>query len=225
MVVMHVARDGWPFIVGLPVVLGLLALGANAAGWPATARGLGIAAAVGCGFMLFFFRDPDREPPSDPDAVLSGADGVVMEIAEEPEPEFIGGPAVRISVFLSVFNVHVNRAPVAGRVTALKYTPGRFLFAFDNRASRVNENNSILIDGGRVRCLTRQIVGPVARRVVHWLAPNQELQKGDRIGMMKFGSRLDVYLPKGSAEIVVKKGDRVRAGETVMARLVTPDAG
>ena len=148
-----------------------------------------------------------------------------MEIVEEPEPEFIGGDAVRISVFLSVFNVHVNRAPVAGRVTALKYTPGRFLFAFDNRASRVNENNSILIDGGRVRCLTRQIVGPVARRVVHWLTLNQELQKGDRVGMMKFGSRLDVYLPRGSAEIVVKKGMKVRAGETVLARLVRQDAG
>ena len=222
---MHIARDGWPFIIGVPGVLGLLALGAAAAGWLPAARALGVVAAVGCGFMVFFFRDPDRTPPPDPDAVLSGADGVVMEIVEEPELEFIGGDAVRISVFLSVFNVHVNRAPVAGRVAALKYTPGRFLFAFDNRASRVNENNSILIDGGRVRCLTRQIVGPVARRVVHWLAPNQELQKGDRIGMMKFGSRLDVYLPRGTVEVLVTRGMKVRAGETVLARIVSRGPG
>lgn len=222
---MRIARDGWPFIFGVPGVLGALALGAAAAGWMPAARALGVLAAVGGGFMVFFFRDPDRTPPPDPDAVLSGADGRVMEIAEEPEPEFIGGDAVRISVFLSVFNVHVNRAPVAGRVRALKYTPGRFLFAFDNRASRVNENNSILIDGGCVRCLTRQIVGPVARRVVHWLTPNQELQRGERIGMMKFGSRLDVFFPRGTVEILVTRGMKVRAGETVLARLVSQDSG
>ena len=216
---MRIARDGWPFIFGVPGTLGVLALGAAAAGWRSAACALGALAVVGGGFMIFFFRDPDRSPPPDPDAILSGADGRVMEIVEEPEAEFIGGEALRISVFLSVFNVHVNRAPVAGRVAALKYTPGRFLFAFDNRASRVNENNSILLVDGPVRCLTRQIVGPVARRVVHWLAPNQVLQKGDRIGMMKFGSRLDIYLPRGSAEVCVRKGMKVRAGETVLARI------
>ncbi len=222
---MRIARDGWPFIFGVPGVLGVLALGAAAAGWNCAARVLAVLAVVGGGFMVFFFRDPDRTPPSDPAALLSGADGRVMAIVEEPEPEFIGGDAIRISVFLSVFNVHVNRAPVAGRVRAIKYTPGRFLFAFDNRASRVNENNSILIDGGPVRCLTRQIVGPVARRVVHWLTPNQELQKGDRIGMMKFGSRLDVFFPRGTVEVLVTRGMNVRAGETVLARLVSRSSG
>lgn len=218
---LHIARDGWPFILGAPMAFGAAALLAYGLGGVGAARWLAVTALVVGGFMLFFFRDPDRTPPDDPDAVLSGADGRVMEIVEETEPDFIRGEAVRISVFLSIFNVHVNRAPVDGRVTALRHTPGRFLFAFDNRASQVNENNSILIEGGRVRCLARQIVGPVARRVVHWLRPDQGLRKGDRIGMMKFGSRMDVFLPRGSVEILVKPGDHVRAGETVLARIVT----
>ncbi len=212
---------------GLGWILGAAAAGlvpasvAAAAGHGKAAKFLAAGGVVASAFMAFFFRDPERHPPDDADAVLSGADGRVMTVEADADPGFLGEPTVRISVFLSIFDVHVNRAPISGRIVSVLHEPGRFRFAFDPRASRVNERNTICIEGERVRCVVRQIVGPVARRVVHWLEPGQAVRAGDRIGLMKFGSRLDVFLPLGSVDVLVCTGMMVRAGETVIARLRT----
>ena len=115
--------------------------------------------------------------------------------------------------------MHVNRSPMAGKVSALAYTPGKRLFTFQDAASERNEHSSILIEGQNTRCLVKQIVGPVVRRVVYWLHMDQELGQGDRIGIMKFGSRMDIYFPASEVEVLVKKGDKVRAGETIVAKL------
>lgn len=126
---------------------------------------------------------------------------------------------VRISIFLSLFSVHVNRSPIAGKVRFLGYYPGKRYFTFQEKSSEFNQHSSILIEGKDTKCLVNQIVGPVARRVVYWLALDQSLEKGDRIGMMKFGSRLDMYFPKADITVAIKEGEHVAAGETVIAKL------
>lgn len=170
-------------------------------------------------FMIYFFRDPERPQVADGSVVVSGADGWVRCVEEMPEDKFLGTQCVRISTFLTPFDVHVNRAPIAGTVKALAYTPGKHLLTIQQAASEFNEHSSILIEGRRTRCLVKQIVGPIVRRVVYWLDENQQLSIGERIGMMKFGSRLDVYLPVADVNILVKKGDRVFAGKTAIARV------
>jgi phosphatidylserine decarboxylase len=142
-----------------------------------------------------------------------------MSVVEVNEPVWLRTNAVRISIFLSLFDVHVNRAPIAGQVKFLAYYPGTRYFTFQEKSSELNQHNSIFIQGPQTACLVNQIVGPVARRVVYWLTLDQEVRKGDPIGMMKFGSRLDMYLPRAEVEVVVKRGDKVLAGETVVARL------
>ncbi|MCF7855839.1 MAG: phosphatidylserine decarboxylase, partial [Candidatus Pacebacteria bacterium] len=172
-------------------------------------------------YMLFFFRDPPRTAPTDPDLVVSGADGVIAGIQTVEESRYLKGKAVRISIFLSLFDVHVNRAPISGMSTFLGYFPGEHFFTFEEKSSDHNQHNAILIEGEGTRCLVYQIVGPVCRRVVYW--PDHDapvsVMKGDPIGMMKFGSRLDMYFPEGDIEPVVSVGDKVRAGETVVAKL------
>lgn len=178
---------------------------------------------AGTAFLLFFFRDPDRTPPTDPAAVVSGADGRVMSIHHLKENTYLKTECVRISVFLSVFNVHVNRSPLSGEARFLGYFPGKKLFAFTEKSSEVNQHNKILVEGTQTRCLVAQIVGPVARRVVYWLSHTRAVpvRAGDRIGMMKFGSRLDISLPAADVEVLARVGDRVRAGETILARVKT----
>jgi phosphatidylserine decarboxylase len=176
---------------------------------------------MGTAFLLFFFRDPDRIPLQDPAAILSGADGRVMSVMRVAEKNYLNAECIRISVFLSIFDVHVNRSPLTGHSKFIGYFPGKKLFAFREKSSELNQHNKILIEGLQMRCLVAQIVGPVARRVVYWLnhdAP-EAVKAGDRIGMMKFGSRLDVYLPAADVDVLVKPGDRVRAAETAIARL------
>ena len=215
---MRIVKDGYGLIVGWPVA-GLL-LGMVAQRWsPWAAAGFYVLGLAGCLFMLYFFRDPERVPAGGADELVSAADGVVRSVEHLDEPRFLKCPAVRISVFLSPFNVHVNRVPLAGVVAAAGYTPGRHLFTLDARSSEYNEHSSILIEGERTRCLARQIVGPVVRRVVYWLEPGQRVAKGQRLGMMKFGSRMDVYFPANEVEATVRRGDQVRAGLTVIARL------
>jgi phosphatidylserine decarboxylase len=170
-------------------------------------------------FLAYFFRDPDRPLLADSSVVVSGADGWVRCVEEMPEGKYLKTDCVRISTFLTPFDVHVNRAPIAGAVTALDYTPGRHLLTIRRAASEYNEHSSIVIEGRRTRCLVKQIVGPIVRRVVYWLEIGQALEAGERIGMMKFGSRLDVYLPSADVEVLVKKGDRVFAGITAIARI------
>ncbi|MBM4149614.1 MAG: hypothetical protein FJ224_11335 [Lentisphaerae bacterium] len=196
-------------------------------------------AAVLAFYFGWFFRDPDRAPPGDPSAVLAAADGRVAQVVQLDEERFrtaaafsglneeqvarflSGGKVLRVSIFLSLFDVHVNRAPIAGDSIFLGYFPGRHIFTFKDKSSDYNQHNSILFMGGETWCLVNQIVGPIARRVVYWPDHNRPvpLMAGDRIGMMKFGSRLDMYFPADEVTLLSSVGDRVRAGETVMARI------
>lgn len=218
---MSIARGGWPWILGCAGAPALVAAIAAGAGGPASlVWGAGVLALVGGAFMLYFFRDPERDPPSESTLVVAGADGVVRAVEELPEHQYLKADTVRISTYLSPMDVHVNRSPIEGMVTSLDYTPGKHLLTIQNAASEYNEHSSIVIEGNRTRCLVRQIVGPVVRRVVYWLEEGQPLGRGERIGIMKFGSRLDVYLPRGDVSVLVKKGDRVRAGVTPIASLV-----
>lgn len=221
---MKIVKDGYSLIIGIPVVglvLGVMIQSRS----PVAAvvlYGLGL---VGCLFMLYFFRDPERVPACGDDEFVSGAEGVVRSVEFIEEKRFLNTQTVRVSVFLSPLNVHVNRIPMSGVVKEAGYTPGRHLFTMDARSSEVNEHSSILIEGAKTRCLARQIVGPVVRRVVYWLEPGQEVVKGEHLGMMKFGSRMDVYFPAEEVDAVVKPGDKVVAGVTVIARLKKASAG
>lgn len=185
-------------------------------------RALAVGAVLGGvlgAYMLFFFRDPPRLVPADPTAVVAGADGVIASIEEIREDRFLNADGVRISIFLSLFDVHVNRAPISGISSFLGYFPGKHFFTFDEKSSEYNQHNAILIRNAHTRCLIKQIVGPVCRRVVYWPDHDREveLQMGDPFGMMKFGSRLDMVFPKDDIRVVAEPGTRVRAGETIVA--------
>ncbi len=211
-----------PFVAGAMLFFSLIAVLLRWKG--CTRKSLswfcGIPACLCIGYFLYFFRDPERIPPGDGDAIVAGADGTVAAITEVVEGRYLNTPCVRISIFLSLFDVHVNRAPISGKSCFLGYFPGKHLFTFQEKSSDVNQHNKILIVGKRTRCLVCQIVGPVCRRVVYWPSHEKpvEVAMGDRIGMMKFGSRLDIYLPKADVDVLVKTGDTVRAGETIVAR-------
>ncbi|MBU4198387.1 MAG: phosphatidylserine decarboxylase family protein [Verrucomicrobia bacterium] len=214
-----IVKEVLPFLIGCLVIFGALGIVCRLVKWRRTAILCFILAIVSACYMLYFFRDPERTPSTDTTVVVAGADGVVMSIKEMPENAFLKTETVRISIFLSLFDVHVNRAPVAGTITFLQYYPGARYFTFQEKSSDYNQHNSILIEGPQTRCLVNQIVGPVARRVVYWLTLNQDVALGERIGMMKFGSRLDMYLPKSDVNVVIRKGDRVKAGLTVVATI------
>ena len=221
---MHIRPEVAPFIVAALIAGGLVAAACAFLIRPWPAAGI-VVAVVLAGYFLYFFRDPDRTAPADPDAIVAGADGVIMRIVDVREDRHLKTDTVRISIFLSLFDVHVNRAPIAGLSKFLGYVPGEHFFTFQEKSSDHNQHNAILIEGKKTRCLVYQIVGPVARRVVYFPDPDNvvPLEKGDRIGMMKFGSRLDMYFPKADIEVVAKVGDKVRAGETVVARIVRKD--
>jgi phosphatidylserine decarboxylase len=169
--------------------------------------------------VLYFFRDPERRIPEGEENILAPADGRVKDIDEIEENDFLGGSATRIGIALSILNVHVNRAPCSGEVEFLKYTPGKFHNAFGKKASLENENNLIgignrLVDGG---IAVRQIAGAVARRIVCDCELEDKVERGQRIGMIKFGSRTEIYIPSGADfELLVKPGQRVKAGLTVI---------
>lgn len=165
-------------------------------------------------FVLFFFRDPQRTPPADPDTIVSPADGRVMVIVEEP---LNGKPGRRISVFLSIFDVHVNRSPIAGRITAIEYRTGKFYAAMRGRASAENEQNSFYVQGERGEVVFKQIAGWIARRIVCWKAVGDSVIRGERVGMIRFGSRMDIWLPEG-VEIVTRPGQHVAGGTSILAR-------
>lgn len=200
-------KDGYRFLAP-PLVLGLLALWP---GWYWAAGALLFLAA----FIAYFFRDPERVPPAEPGAVVSPADGHVVEIVEE---EFEGKPGQRISIFLSVWDVHVNRTPFAGRIKKVDYRPGRFYAALRARASAENEQNVIHLETERGEIVFKQIAGWIARRVLCWKAEGDTVALGERVGMIRFGSRVDVWLPAG-AEIAVRRGEFVAGGRDILARL------
>ncbi|MFZ1058905.1 MAG: phosphatidylserine decarboxylase, partial [Candidatus Rokuibacteriota bacterium] len=165
---------------------------------------------------LGFFRDPERTPPEVPGAVLAPADGRVREIREVRDP-FVG-EAVRVSIFLSPLDVHVNRSPLAGLVAEVEFHPGRFLAAYRPEASEENERCRIALQGESARVTVTQIAGVVARRVVCRVRPGDKLRAGERFGLIRFGSRTDLFMPRG-AHLRCRPGDKVRGGETIMGVL------
>jgi len=165
-------------------------------------------------FVFYFFRDPEREIPSDPDAVVSPADGHVVAILDEMLDSTMGH---RISIFLSIWDVHIQRAPVAGRIADVVYRPGRFYAAFRSAASRENEQNIIYIHTPQGQLVFKQIAGAIARRVLCWKRKGESVARGERMGMIRFGSRVDVWLPMAS-EVVVKQGQVVKGGESILAK-------
>jgi phosphatidylserine decarboxylase len=165
-------------------------------------------------FVFSFFRDPERVIPSEPGAIVSPGDGRVVVVTDE---EDAGRPGKRISIFLAVWNVHVNRAPAAGIITKLEYRPGKFLAAMRERASMENEHNVFTLSTDSGEMVFKQIAGLIARRVVSWKREGERVARGERIGLVRFGSRVDVWVPK-DAEILVRVGENVKGGSSVLAR-------
>jgi len=203
-----VAAEGWPFILVPAAAACILAF----TGWWAVAVALGLVA-LAC---LAFFRDPERTGPLAPGLVLAPADGRVMRIDEVEDPWV--GRAVRASIFLSPLDVHVNRSPMAGRVESVRYEAGRFMAAYRDEASELNERCTISLEGDATRIGVKQIAGVLARRIVCRVRVGDKLAAGERFGLIRFGSRTDLVVPR-STEMRVKTGDRVRGGETVMGVL------
>jgi len=200
-----IAREGWPFIL----VPGAIAVGLTLAG----RRGLASPFALGALASAGFFRDPERLTPAISNAIVAPADGRVMDIRESLDA-FVG-PSVRVSIFLSPLDVHVNRAPIAGLVVGTSHTPGRFSPAYREDAAEVNERCVLHLQGETARVTVVQIAGVVARRIVCRVNPGDKLQAGERFGMIRFGSRTDCYVPRGS-ELRVRRGDRVTGGVSVI---------
>lgn len=206
-------KEGRPFIIGAVLAALVIGLLWEPAFW---------LFAILAGWLVIFFRDPVRTVPVDPGIIVSPADGRIEPVVEAVPPPELGlgeAPLMRISVFMNVFDCHINRAPAAGTVETVAYRPGKFLSADLDKASEDNERNGIVIaTAGGERIGVVQIAGLVARRILCWTEIGAPLEQGDRFGMIRFGSRLDVYLPAGSA-VLVHPGQRAIAGETVLARL------
>lgn len=206
-------REGVPFIAAFGAISFALSFLWYPLGW------VGIILTVWC---YYFFRDPSRVTPTRPGLIISPADGVVSLITMATPPPELGlstQPLLRVSIFMNVFNCHVNRAPAAGRIKALAYHPGKFLSASLDKASDENERCGLILEMADGQCLgVVQIAGLVARRIVSFVKPGEMLETGERFGLIRFGSRVDVYLPKGAEPLVVE-GQAAVAGETVLADL------
>lgn len=205
-----VAKAGYPFIIASAFATAVFALLGIAS--------LAVAGLLITGFVCFFFRDPDRLVPGGDGLIVSPADGKVIKIEDVAQTPFFDGACTRISVFMSVFNVHVNRIPHEGTITRVDYHPGKFLAANRDKASQDNERNALLLespDGRRVGFV--QIAGLIARRIICRVQPDDTVRRGERFGLICFGSRLDIYLPE-DAQIDVAVGDRVQAGSSIMAK-------
>lgn len=215
-----IAREGWPF-VGPGIAL------SAALWWGWTVEPLlavpAVLASVLALFMLYFFRDPQRQAPADAEAglIISAADGKVVgiePIEHEEYEEYLGTKVVQLSIFLSPFDVHINRTPVSGTVDFVKWHRGRYLAAFVAAASTENEQSIIGIDSGAGRVIVKQIVGVVARRIVCHLKQGDQVGLGQRFGLIRFGSRVDLIMPR-TTELRVQVGDRVRCGETIIGAI------
>ena len=206
-----IARQGFPFIAPLLILAVIFAFFGKI--WVSSLFFLITA------FITWFFRNPERKSPEDVKAIVSPADGRVIKIEDVIENDLLNAPSKKISIFMNVFNVHVNRVPYSGTVGAISYREGKFLSANLDKASSLNEKNSILIntDNGK-KILTEQIAGLIARRIECWLQVGMNVNKGDRFGLIRFGSRLDVFLPVDTV-ISVSIGEKVRAGETTIGWL------
>ena len=202
----NMVRDGIHYSLAL-LFLGLFAAWLGGPAWGAPAWFL-------AAFVLYFFRDPDRLVPAG-DVVVSPADGKIVDVREI---ELDGRRAWKISIFLSVFDVHVNRSPLSGTIRSLRYQPGRFLMAFRPEASVENEQNTVTVEGDGVTVVFKQIAGTIARRIVFRKKLGDRVERGERVGLIKFGSRVDVFLQIETPPAVVV-GDRVSGGSSVLARL------
>ena len=206
------AKEGFPFIfVGLGLILLFILLGLALVAFVAGLLTL---------FTMFFFRDPDRQNEVNHQSVFSPADGRVLEVKRlEDERNPLGKPCHRISIFMSVFNVHVNRVPMAGTIKKIVYKPGRFFSANLDKASKHNESNRIILETGDLQHIVIiQIAGLVARRIACWVEEADYVEAGQRFGLIRFGSRLEIYLPN-EAHINAEEGQKVRAGETVIGNM------
>ncbi|AMK11559.1 MAG: phosphatidylserine decarboxylase family protein [Pseudodesulfovibrio sp.] len=203
-----VALEGLPYIVIAAFTTLIFAI---IGCWPVAVIGLAATAFIG-----HFFRDPERVGPEDADAVCSPADGKVIKVSREPDP-VSGEMRQVIAIFMNVFNVHVNRMPVSGKVELIRYIPGKFFNASFDKASKDNERNVVVVTGkGNQRFTMVQIAGLIARRIVCWAEPADKLKRGERFGLIKFGSRVDLYMPDGYVPLV-SVGQKVVAGETSLA--------
>lgn len=214
---MNFAREGYPFI-GIATVLAVavFALALVRRSWALWL--LAIVITVLALWVAYFFRDPERAGERGTDIVVAPADGKLIMITEVEEPAFIGGKATRLSIFMNVFNVHVNRYPVDGTVGYVNYNAGKFFNAASEKSSLENEQSSIGIDTGKHRVLVRQIAGLIARRIVTYGQKGQHVKQGERMGLIRFGSRVDVFLPT-DAKLRVQTGALTTAGTTVLAEL------
>ena len=212
---MSVAREGFPFI-GIGVVLAALAWAYAYARPGIAASAAGVLLTVVAAWVVWFFRDPERTGPRGASYVIAPADGRVIMITDVDEPDFMRGRATRVSIFMNVFNVHVNRFPVSGTVAYRHYNPGKFLNAAAEKSSLENEQASTGIEAAGRRILVRQIAGLIARRIVTYPNQGDPAAQGERMGIIRFGSRVDVFLPVGTP-VKVKLGDLTSAGSTVVA--------
>ncbi len=214
---MNVAREGVPFIlIAAALAAGSFGLALMRRSWPLWL--LAFVLTVVALWVAYFFRDPERTGERGDALVTSPADGRVVMIVDVDEPSFVHGKATRISIFMNIFNVHVNRYPVSGTVRYVHYNPGKFMNAAADKASLDNEQMSVGIETGKYKVLVRQIAGAIARRIVTYSKDGDSTRQGDRFGLIRFGSRVDVFVPIGS-KIRVKIGEKPVAGTTVLAEL------
>jgi phosphatidylserine decarboxylase len=211
------AKEGLVFIVVAALIaVGGYALAINRRSWPLWL--LAFVLTILAIWVAYFFRDPERTGARGPDLVVAPADGRIVQIAQVDEPSYIKGQATRISIFMNVFNVHVNRYPIDGAVEFVHYNKGKFLNAAADKASLENEQSSVGIRAGDDRLLVRQIAGLIARRIVTYSKVGDQVKQGDRMGIIRFGSRVDVFIPVGS-QVRVSVGETTVAGVTVLAGL------
>jgi len=213
-----VHKEGWGLILGLLVAALVLTLSHRMLGAGMLLRALEVLMWLLAAFMFYFFRDPERQVPSAPGLIVSPADGTVVEIVDEEEPDYIRGPARRISIFLSPFDVHVNRAPAEGDVEYVRYHAGKFLRAFLPEASRENEQAVIGLRSPWGKVTFKQIAGILARRIVCDARQGMPLKRGERFGIIKFGSRMDVFVPLNTA-VRVRVRDKVKGGESILGEI------
>ena len=207
---MRIAKEALPFIIPLLIITIVIAW--RLSYWA-------IIPFILLLFVVWFFRDPNRVIPTDEKLILSAADGTVDTIEEIPSPDNPQIKVRRVSVFLSIFNVHINRSPVAGEIKTIQYNPGQFLNAMNKQSGLLNENNLVMIQSGTHKFWVRQIAGLIAQRIICKIKLGDKMTQGQKIGMIRFGSRTDVLMPLNT-EIQVKIGDRVKGGETVLAKLL-----
>ena len=203
------AKDGFIFILPLLIITVLMFL--ISFYWATAIFGLGFL------FVTWFFRDPERRIPNEPNVIVSPADGKITEIVTENEP-INGKLCKRVTIFLSVFNVHVNRVPIEGTIEDIRYNPGKFLAAFNPKASMDNEQNLILINNGRTHIFVKQIAGLIARRIVCWPKKGDHYESGQRYGLIRFGSRVDILLPENT-KLSITCGDKVSGGKSIIGYL------